>query len=109
VGELLEYAQWLSADEDEPLTDDQLARVEAGEAEIPPRRLRAPRGRATPPGAVRFDVRLVDLQIAIWTDSSATSRDALWLASRKSPRIRSEPHTKPLSGAVARRAAPLAS
>ncbi len=34
VGELIEYAQWLSADEDEPLTDDQLARVEAGEAEI---------------------------------------------------------------------------
>lgn len=34
VGELLEYAQWLTADEDEPLTDEELARVETGEAEI---------------------------------------------------------------------------
>jgi len=43
---------------------------------------------------VRFDVRLVDLQIAIWTDSRATSRDALWLASRKSPRsVRSLPRS----------------
>jgi predicted transcriptional regulator len=32
--ELLEYAQWLTADEDEPLTDEERARVEAGEAEI---------------------------------------------------------------------------
>ena len=32
--ELLEYAQWLAADEDEPLTDEERARVEAGEAEI---------------------------------------------------------------------------
>ena len=34
VGELLEYAQWLAAEEDEPLTDEELARVEAGEAEL---------------------------------------------------------------------------
>ena len=34
VGELLEYAQWLTAEEDEPLTDEELARVEAGEAEL---------------------------------------------------------------------------
>ena len=32
--ELLEYAQWLTGDEDEPLTDEERARVEAGEAEI---------------------------------------------------------------------------
>jgi hypothetical protein len=32
--ELLEYAQWLAAEEDEPLSDEELARVEAGEAEI---------------------------------------------------------------------------
>jgi hypothetical protein len=32
--ELLEYAQWLAAEEDEPLTDEERARVEAGEAEI---------------------------------------------------------------------------
>ncbi len=32
--ELLEYAQWLRAEEDEPLNDDELARVEAGETEI---------------------------------------------------------------------------
>jgi len=32
--ELLEYAQWLTAEEDEPLTDEERARVEAGEAEI---------------------------------------------------------------------------
>jgi hypothetical protein len=34
VGELLEYAQWVSADEDEPLTADELARVQEGEAAI---------------------------------------------------------------------------
>ena len=32
--ELLEYARWLAAEEDEPLTEEELARVEAGEAEI---------------------------------------------------------------------------
>ena len=32
--ELLEYARWLAAEEDEPLTEEQLARVEGGEAEI---------------------------------------------------------------------------
>lgn len=32
--ELLEYACWLAAEEDEPLTKEELARVEAGEAEI---------------------------------------------------------------------------
>ena len=32
--ELLEYAQWLAAEEDEPLTEEEVARVEAGEAEI---------------------------------------------------------------------------
>jgi hypothetical protein len=32
--ELLEYARWLAAEEDEPLTDEDRARVEAGEAEI---------------------------------------------------------------------------
>ncbi len=32
--ELLEYAQWLTADEDEPLTADELARVREGEAAI---------------------------------------------------------------------------
>ena len=31
--ELLEYAQWLGAEEDEPLGPEELARVEAGEAE----------------------------------------------------------------------------
>ena len=31
--ELLEYAQWLAADEDEPLGPEELARVEAGEGE----------------------------------------------------------------------------
>jgi hypothetical protein len=34
AGELLEYAQWLAAEEDEPLTDEARARVEAGEAEL---------------------------------------------------------------------------
>ena len=34
VGELLEYAQWLSADEDEPLSEKELARVREGEAAI---------------------------------------------------------------------------
>jgi len=34
VGELLEYAQWLAAEEDEPLTGEELARVETGEAEL---------------------------------------------------------------------------
>ena len=34
AGELLEYAQWLAAEEDEPLDDEELARVEAGEAEL---------------------------------------------------------------------------
>ena len=34
VGELLDYAHWLAADEDEPLTDEERARVEAGKAEI---------------------------------------------------------------------------
>jgi len=32
--ELLEYAQWLTAEEDEPLSPEELARVEAGEAEL---------------------------------------------------------------------------
>lgn len=32
--ELLEYARWLATEEDEPLTDEELARVEAGEAEL---------------------------------------------------------------------------
>jgi hypothetical protein len=32
--ELLEYAQWVAAEEDEPLTDEERARVEAGEAEL---------------------------------------------------------------------------
>ena len=32
--ELLEYAQWLGAEQDEPLSEEELARVEAGEAEI---------------------------------------------------------------------------
>ena len=32
--ELLEYARWLSAEEDEPLGDDERARVEAGETEL---------------------------------------------------------------------------
>ncbi|MDQ6669786.1 MAG: hypothetical protein M3069_03385 [Chloroflexota bacterium] len=34
VGELLDYAQWLAADEDEPLTDEERLRVQAGKAEI---------------------------------------------------------------------------
>ena len=34
--ELLEYAQWLGAEEDEPLGPEELARVEAGEAECRP-------------------------------------------------------------------------
>jgi predicted transcriptional regulator len=34
VDELLEYAQWLAADEDEPLSEDELARVREGEAAI---------------------------------------------------------------------------
>ena len=34
AGELLEYAQWLSAEEDEPLSEDELARVREGEAAI---------------------------------------------------------------------------
>jgi hypothetical protein len=34
ASELLEHARWLAADEDELLTDEELARVEAGEAEI---------------------------------------------------------------------------
>lgn len=34
ANELLEYARWLAAEEDEPLTEEELARVEAGEAEI---------------------------------------------------------------------------
>jgi hypothetical protein len=34
VDELLDYARWLAAEEDEPLTDEERARVEAGEAEI---------------------------------------------------------------------------
>lgn len=32
--ELLEYGRWLAAEEDEPLTEEELTRVEAGEAEI---------------------------------------------------------------------------
>jgi len=32
--ELLDYTRWLAAEEDEPLTDEERARVEAGEAEI---------------------------------------------------------------------------
>jgi len=34
VGELLDYAHWLAADDDEPLTEEESARVEAGKAEI---------------------------------------------------------------------------
>jgi hypothetical protein len=34
VGELLEYAQWLSADEDGPLSEEELARVREGDAAI---------------------------------------------------------------------------
>lgn len=34
AGELLEYADWLSREVDEPLTDEERARAEAGEAEI---------------------------------------------------------------------------
>jgi hypothetical protein len=34
AGELLEYAQWLSAEEDEPLSEDELARVREGQAAI---------------------------------------------------------------------------
>jgi hypothetical protein len=33
AADVLEYAQWLGADEDEPLGPEELARVEAGEAE----------------------------------------------------------------------------
>lgn len=33
--ELLDYARWLASEEDEPLTDEERAHVEAGEAEIP--------------------------------------------------------------------------
>jgi len=32
--ELLEYARWLAAEQDEPLSEDELARVHEGEAEI---------------------------------------------------------------------------
>jgi hypothetical protein len=32
--ELLDYARWLKAEEDEPLSDEERARVEAGEAEL---------------------------------------------------------------------------
>ena len=32
--ELLQYARWLAAEEDEPLSDEELARVEDGEAEL---------------------------------------------------------------------------
>ncbi len=32
--ELLDYARWLIAEEDEPLSDEERARVEAGEGEI---------------------------------------------------------------------------
>jgi hypothetical protein len=32
--ELLDYARWLAAEEDEPLTDEERKRVEDGEAEI---------------------------------------------------------------------------
>jgi hypothetical protein len=31
---LLEYAEWLAAEEDEPLANEEFARVEAGEGEI---------------------------------------------------------------------------
>ncbi len=34
AGELLDYSQLLAADEDEPLTEDEFARVRAGEAAI---------------------------------------------------------------------------
>jgi predicted transcriptional regulator len=34
VGELLEYAHWLAADQDEPLSETELARVREGEAAI---------------------------------------------------------------------------
>ena len=34
VGELLDYAHWLAANEDEPLTEEERARVQAGKAEI---------------------------------------------------------------------------
>ncbi len=34
MSELLDYARWLAADEDEPLSPEELARVEAGEAEL---------------------------------------------------------------------------
>ena len=34
VGELLEYAQWLAAEEDAPLSEEELARVREGEAAI---------------------------------------------------------------------------
>lgn len=32
--ELLEYARWLTATEDEPLTDEERAHVQSGEAEL---------------------------------------------------------------------------
>jgi len=32
--ELLEYARWLAAEQDEPLSEDELTRVHEGEAEI---------------------------------------------------------------------------
>jgi len=34
VGDLLEYAQWLAADEDEPLTPEEQTRVQKGKAAI---------------------------------------------------------------------------
>ena len=34
IGELLDYAQWLAADEDAPLSEQELARVREGEAAI---------------------------------------------------------------------------
>lgn len=34
ISELLEYAQWLAADEDEPLSEEEMVRVREGEAAI---------------------------------------------------------------------------
>ena len=34
VGELLEYAHWRAADEDEPISEDELVRVRGGKAAI---------------------------------------------------------------------------
>ncbi len=34
VGELLDYAHWLAADKDDPLTEEESAQVDAGKAEI---------------------------------------------------------------------------